>query len=178
MSNVYQGIVLAGDGSVVAQFLNDHPSRMSVRLAELAPGLLGVYRSEFASGRLIDWDEAERQARQLSAEFGPALAVFRDNRFGVDLATLFAGGLPVREFGEADEVWVAYNAIGDGTLDLDGPRYAGDQIPSDVECDCIRGAIDAGLEAAGWGVLQRDNLIDAFAHNASGWLAEWPARPA
>ena len=50
--------------------------------------------------------------------------------------------------GEADEVWVPYGD--DGQLVLDGPRYSGDEVPEDVECDCVCNGIDAALEAAGF----------------------------
>jgi hypothetical protein len=57
-------------------------------------------------------------------------------------------GEPVRYFGDQDEVWVPF---GEGTeLVTDGPRYPGDALPAGVECDCIRTAIDAALEAAGF----------------------------
>jgi hypothetical protein len=54
----------------------------------------------------------------------------------------------VRYFGEQDEVWVPY---GEGDeLAMDGPRYPGDALPEGVECGCIRQAIDAAFEAAGF----------------------------
>jgi hypothetical protein len=45
-------------------------------------------------------------------------------------------------------VWTPMNDRGYPVAD--GPRYPGNAIPRDVECDCVRQAIDAGLDAAGF----------------------------
>jgi hypothetical protein len=72
---------------------------------------------------------------------------------------------PVRYFGEQDEIWVPYGE--DGKLVTDGPRYPGDAVPEDIECDCIWNGIDAGLEAAGfcnWITAQKLAVEVAYAN--------------
>jgi hypothetical protein len=94
------------------------------------------------------WQEVEDLADELSLELDTAVAVHYNDQLGIKTAMLSQGGEPVRYFGDEDEVWVPF---GEGSeLVLDGPRYAGDALPDGVECDCIRTAIDAALEAVGF----------------------------
>jgi hypothetical protein len=93
-------------------------------------------------------EEMDDLADELSLQFGTAVAVQHDDQVGVRAATLSRDGEPERYFGEADEVWVSYGASGERRTD--GPRYPGNAVPKDVECDCIRNDIDAALEAAGF----------------------------
>jgi hypothetical protein len=112
----------------------------------------------------------ERLAASLSVEYGVTLAVFYDDRCGVSVAILFRDGTPVRDFGEADEVWVPLDE--DGDMLTDGPRYTRETLPPDAECDCIRQAIDVGLEAAGFcGWMTASDLQDIVGSD-DGWLAE------
>jgi hypothetical protein len=92
--------------------------------------------------------EMEDLADELSLELGQAVAVHYNDQVGLHAAMLSQDGEPVRYFGEQDEIWVPYGA--NGELVLDGPRYSGDAVPDDIECDCIRNGIDAALEAAGF----------------------------
>ncbi len=86
-------------------------------------------------------------------------------------SALFSDGQLIREFGEADETWVSLDE--DGIPALDGPHYTGDGLPEDFdEGECIRTAIDAGLEAAGFGALNEGELKLAFCYDHRGWLAE------
>jgi hypothetical protein len=69
-------------------------------------------------GRLFKWEEIDRLAASLSFEFGTSLSVHYDDRGGVKAACLFRHGTAMREFGEADEVWVP--------MDEDWKPLAGD----------------------------------------------------
>ena len=100
---------------------------------------------------LAELDESDRiasMALKPFREFSAAVAVHYDDQVGLHTAMLSRNGVPVRYFGEQDEVWVPYGA--DGEPRTDGPRYAGNAVPDDVECDCIWNGIDAALEAAGF----------------------------
>jgi hypothetical protein len=77
-------------------------------------------------------------------------------------------GEPARYFGEADEVWVPFGVGGE--LLTDGPRYAGDALPDDIECECIRNGIDAALEAAGFqGWVTAAELVQLVCSNEPVW---------
>ena len=176
MSAVFEGVVISGDEAELTRAFDGLNSRLPLRLARLTHEILGIYRFEYAEGRLFDLPELERIAQELSKGFGPALVVFYDDRAHAMGSALFAEGALLREFGEADEIWVRLDE--EGLPDLDGPRFSGDALPEDFEDgDCIRGAIDAGLEAAGFGVLGQAEVMAAFCEDEYGWLAEAAPHP-
>src|SRR5262249_44738375 len=94
------------------------------------------------------WGEVQALAYDLSLDFDTAVAVHYDDQVSERLAAVARDGDPLRQFGEPDEVWVPDGVSGEP--DPSGPRYAGDAVPDDVECDCIRNGIDVALEAAGF----------------------------
>jgi hypothetical protein len=58
----------------------------------------------------------------------------------------------------------------DGTLVANGPRYAGNAVPADVECGCIWTSIDAALEAAGFrGWMTASDLMDVAYQDRPLW---------
>ena len=161
MSAVFEGIVISADADFLHRAFLTLESRLPLRLARLAPSLLGIYRYEYEAGRLFDLEELDRLARLLSGEFGTALLVFYDDRSDAIGSALYDGNQLRREFGESDEIWVRLDE--EGMLDLDGPRFPGDALPEDFEDgECIWSAIDAGLEAAGFGALGRAEVMAAF----------------
>ena len=171
MSEVFEGVALSADEPAIRRAFNDLHSRLALRLTQLSPPIFGIYRSEYTEGAPFDLPELERIAQWLSKKFEPALAVFSDNRGHAMGSALFSGGRLMREFGESDETWVALDE--DGMPELDGPRYSGDDLPEDFdEGECIRTAIDAGLEAAGFCALNEAGLKEAFCYDRRGWLAE------
>jgi hypothetical protein len=134
-----------------------------------------VILSRLSPGRLFRWEEVDRLAASLSVELGTALSVHYDNRSGVRNACLFRHGTAIREFGEADEVWVPMDE--DWKPITGAPYYSGDNLPPDEECDCIRQAIDVGLEAAGFDGWMNLEDMQVFACSDEGWLAhrDWGA---
>jgi hypothetical protein len=148
-----------------------------------APIALKVYRVARGRSVVFGWRAGDRRpccaremedlADELSLAFGTAVTVHYDDQVGVRAAMLSRGGEPVRHFGEADEVWVPYGE--DGEVLTGGPRYPGNAVPQDVECDCIRNGIDAALEAAGFGKwltarkLAADAAYSAFREGPPWW---------
>ena len=167
MSAYFEAVVLRAAWRPLAQALEalDDPDDPAY---ELRPVTLRARRVTRQGYVVFGWragrrrpecaGEVEDLAEELSARLGvPAVAVHYDDQVGpVKTALLVRDGEPVRYYGPADEVWVPYGP--GGRLVLDGPRYTGETAPDDVECDCIRGGIDAALEAAGfarWATLER-----------------------
>lgn len=171
MSDVFEGVVVFTDEAAISRSFAELRSHLALRLTRLAPSILGVYRSDYPNGRPFDIPEQERIAQRLSEEFDRALLVFYDDRCDACGAALYSGGRLTREFGEPDEVWVELDD--DGTPNLEGPRYSGDALPDDFDDgDCIRTAIDAGLDAAGFGTLNQALLKQAFCYDEFDRLAE------
>ena len=170
MSYVYEAVVLAGGEAAVRRAFDRLDSPLSLRLLRLADRGFAVYCWREGAGRGFAAAEVNRLAAELSRTFRAALAVHYDDSRGIKTAQLFRNGKAVREFGEADEVWAPMDAHGDPRLD--GPRYAGDAIPPDVECDCIRQAIDAGLEAAGFAGWADAASLRRAVCVRQDWLAE------
>jgi hypothetical protein len=171
MSEVFEGVIVSADESALRWAFNDLHSRLALRLTRLSLSIFGIYRFEYTEGRLFDLPELERIAQRLSKGFDSVLVVFYDNRAHAMGSALFSGGQLIREFGEADEIWVGLDE--DGTPALDGPRYSGDDLPEEFDDgECIRTAIDAGLEAAGFGDVNESELKQAFCYDERGWLAE------
>jgi hypothetical protein len=87
---------------------------------------------------------------------------------GRQFAAVAWEGEPLRQFGAVDEVWVPFGD--DGELVLNGPRFSGEALPDDVECDCICNGIDAALEAAGFGGwMTSEGLVDVACRDDPVW---------
>jgi hypothetical protein len=170
MSELYEGVVIRIEQAAAIAAFRSLESSRPIRLVRLADRTFGIYpvlsRSEPLTPR-----EIGLIAQKLSIDVGVALAVFYDNRCGLNAATLFQGGLEIRVFDEDDEVWISVDDSGEpnwnalalpvGKLDPDG-EYA-----------CIRSAIDAGLTAPNIDApVSADNLKQAFCYNAGEIIAE------
>jgi hypothetical protein len=170
MSTTYEAIVLAGDESAARAAFNGLRTPLSLGLLQHSVGGFVISCDEESSGRVFAVQEVNRLAAEMSARVGIALAAHYDDRCGVKAASLFREGAFVREFGEADEVWAPVDEQGEPNLD--GPRYPGNALPADEECDCIRQAIDAGLQSAGFnGWVSASSLREAI-RSRKDWLAE------
>ena len=155
MSTYFEAVVVAADQSTLIRLLEGLPELDEP--GAFAPITLDVHRVTERGLVVFGWragasrpqaaQEMEELADELSLELGTAVAVHYDDQVGLRAAMLSRDGEPVRYFGEGDEVWVPYGK--GGQLVLDGPRYPGNAVPEDVECDCIWNGIDAALEAAG-----------------------------
>jgi hypothetical protein len=124
---------------------------INLELHRVGRGRFVVFGWRAGARRPDAWRELQALAYDLSLDFETAVAVHYDDQVGERFAAVAHNGDPLRQFGDPDEVWVPYGE--NGELVLDGPRYRGDALPEDVECDCVRNGIDAALEAAwlhGW----------------------------
>jgi hypothetical protein len=156
VSTYFEAVVVAADQAALIRLLEglagpDEPrpfARITLAVHRVTEHGFVVFGWRAGTQRPQAAQEMEDLADELSLELGTAVAVHYDDQVGLRAAMLSRDGEPVRYFGEEGEVWVPYGA--GGKLLLDGPRYPGNAVPEDVECDCIRTGIDAALEAAGF----------------------------
>ena len=154
MSISFEAVVVAGNQPALLRLLEGLPgleepgffTPITLSVSRVARGRFVVFGWRVGAGRPSCAPEMEHLADELSVEFGTAVAVHYDDQIGARAAMLSRDGEPVRSFGEEDEVWVPYGR--DGELVMDGPRYPGNAVPEDVECDCVWNGIDAALEGA------------------------------
>lgn len=175
MSVYFEAVVVAVDQPAVVRLLKclselpDDPfAPITLELHRMSDGGFVLFGWRAGARRPQAAKEIEELADKLSLELGAAVAVHYDDQVGVRIAMLSQGGESVRYFGEADEVWVPY---GDGgELITDGPRYARDAIPDNVECDCVRNGIDVALETAGFqGCITSAELVQVAYRNEPMW---------
>jgi hypothetical protein len=156
VSVYFEAVVVAADQPALIRLLEGLPqildpdpfAPLTLELYQVTDRGFVIFGWRAGARRPEAWQEVEDLADELSLELGPAVAVHYNDQVGVKVAMLSQEGEPVRYFGEQDEVWVPYGE--DGKLVTDGPRYPGDALPEDIECDCIRNGIDAALEATGF----------------------------
>jgi hypothetical protein len=149
VSVVYEAVVFEGDAPLVRAAFDRLRTPLALRLLQLADRGFALVCWTPGGRRRHAVEEVNRLAAKLSSEFQTALAVHYDDGCGVKTAVECRAGSVVRQFGDAEELWTPMDERGYPVPD--GPRYPGNAIPPDVECDCIRQAIDAGLEATGFG---------------------------
>ena len=83
------------------------------------------------------------------------------NRIDCDQAYLFDNGHVARQFGSTDERYVLLDE--NGEPDKEGHLFTLEELSKDEEYQCIRHAIDAGLEALGVGErVTLRKLMDTF----------------
>lgn len=148
LSTVYEAVVFEGDASAVRAYVECSQTKLSHRLfqaSDLGFVLICWHPDNFRRHAV---EEVNLLAADLSGTFGAAIAIHYDDRCAIRTAVFYQAGSMVRDFGEADEIWSPIDSCG---YPGDGPRYSGDAIPEDLECDCIQQAIDVGLETAGFG---------------------------
>jgi hypothetical protein len=148
--------VVAADQAALIRLLEGLPAREVPD--PFAPIGLEVHRVTERGFVIFGWragarraeaaQEMEDLADELSQKLGRAVAVHYDDQVGLRAAVFSQDGEPLLYFGEEDEVWVPYSEGGE--LLTNGPRYPGNAIPEDIECDCIWNGVDAALEAAGF----------------------------
>jgi hypothetical protein len=156
VSNYFDAVVVAAEQADLIDWLEDplftrFLTPINLELYQVGQGQFVVFGWRAGAARPAAWGELQNLAYRFSLEYVTAVAVHYDDQVSEMLAVLARGGEPLHLFGEADEVWVPYGE--DGELVKDGPRYPGDALPVDIECDCIWNGIDAALAAAefqGW----------------------------
>jgi hypothetical protein len=161
MSSYFEAVVLEADQPALIRWLGALSWRdayfgpLTLTVSRVGAGRFVVFGWREGAGRPLCGQEMEDLADQLSLEFGKGVAVHYDDQVGLRAATLYIDGDRAAHFGQPDEVWVPYGE--DGEPRMDGPRYPGNAVPDDVECDCIWNGIDAALEAAGFRTWLTEN---------------------
>jgi hypothetical protein len=169
MSVIFEAVVLEGDLPAIREAFDSLRVPLALTLYQ-ADERGFVILTSLAPGRLFNWEAVDRLAASLSILFGTTLSVHYDDRGGVNVACLFREGAVVKEFADADEVWVPLDD--DGNPREDGPHYSGDRLPPDEECDCILQSIDVGIEAVGFGRWMSLSDLRDYAYSDGGWLAQ------
>src|SRR4051794_6524504 len=119
MSIVFEAVLLAGDLLEIREAFDSLRVPLALDLYQADErGFVMLTRFE-EPGRLFKWIEVDRLAASLSLAFGTTLSVHYDDRGGVRVACLFREGATVRDFADADEVWVPMDD--DGNPREDGP---------------------------------------------------------
>lgn len=160
MSELFEAVITIADVDAAEKAFRTLVSPLNLRLIRLEERLYAVHR---VAKRQERFDEVAMNdvAAQISNSCSAALAMFYDDRQGLNCCNLFRSGALVRSFDEEDELWVLLDDNGDPIVD--GERFSNDQLDDDEEYDCIQSAIDAGLAALG---IQDppdiSTLIDAF----------------
>jgi hypothetical protein len=172
MSMYFEAVVLAANKTALIRLLTNLPERqgascfipITLKVSYVAKGRYVVFGWRAGADRPLCGQEMEDLANVLSLEFGKAVAVHYDDQVGVRAAMLSCDGKPAGYFGKPDEVWVPYGEA--GNLQMEGPRYPGNALPDDVECDCIWNGIDAALEGAGFRTWIPSQLAAKVAYRA------------
>jgi hypothetical protein len=175
MSTYFEAIILAADRPRLLnalEALSESVAAISLELHQVMDRGFVLLGWRAGARRPDAWEEMNELADELSLLFDSSLVLHYDDQCGEKISVLSRQGEPVRGFGDEDEIWVPMDD--DGNPNLDAPRYPGNAIPEDEECDCIRNAIDAGLEEAGfddW--LTTRGLLDAVSQQ-EGWIWHRP----
>jgi hypothetical protein len=176
MSEMYEGVVVAGNPEQVRQAFRTLASLLTLRLVCLVDEVFGVWRVAERADPFSTL-EVENVAAHLSAVLdSTALAVFYDNSCGVRAAVLYEHGQPSREFGQDDELWVLLDEEGEPLVE--GSKFRPDELREDEEYTCLWSAMHAGLDVLGVAdKVEPETLKAAFCYDKLGWEAEHRARP-
>jgi hypothetical protein len=181
MSYYFEAVVVNADLPALIRALEELAVRkpdtfapIELAVHQMAVGGFVVFGWRIGSERPQSGAEIEQLAAELSLAFGAAVAVHYDDQCEVKCALLARDGAAIQCFGEQDEIWVPYDDAGE--LMTDGPRYAGDVIPDDIECDCIHSGIDAALAAAGFSDWADNSKLLQVNHRAQHSKPIWQHR--
>jgi hypothetical protein len=148
MSELYEGVIVVADPAAMARAFQSYHSPHILGFDAIRDNVFGVYTR---ADRQIPFDHEEttRIAAHLSLTLGATLAVFYDNRCGINTADLYRNGQYLQTFTEADATWVALDV--DGEPILTGPTFATHELRDDTdeEYDYLHSPIDIGLMALG-----------------------------
>jgi hypothetical protein len=128
VSTYFDAVVVAARQSALIDRLKDPLvpgplAPLDLELHRVGRGRFVVFGWRAGAARPDAWGEVQALAYDLSFEFDTAVAVHYDDQVSERLAALARDGDPLRQFGEADEVWVPFGEGGE--LALDGPRFPG-----------------------------------------------------
>lgn len=148
MSELYEGVIVVADVAAMGRAFESCPSPHALGFDAVGDNIYGLYTRV---DRQIPFDHQEttRIAAHLSSTLGAALAVFYDNRCGINSADLYRDGQYEQTFSEADAIWVALDV--DGEPILTGPTFATHELRDDTdeEYEYLHSPIDMGLMALG-----------------------------
>ena len=159
MSMAFDGVIVAASPGRVEQALKQIRPHLDLTFQAVASGVLAVYPK--GGRRQFDVEEDKRIAASLSKRVGRSLLVLWDDRIDCDRAYLYDNGHIAAQFGSADERYVPLDE--NGEPGIEGHRLTLEELSKGEEYECIRHAIDAGLEALGVGEhVTLRTLMDAF----------------
>lgn len=169
MSEFYEGIVVQGERTAVRRAFDTLRSPLTFRLVHLGSSVFGIYRVATRSDR-FDMEALLTAAKHMAGQLDAALAVFYDNRVGVR-TTALVDERGIREFGEADELWVPLDE--DGEPMRDAQRLRSHELEPEGEYDCITSTLDMGLEQLGVRATVTPGMLkDALCYERLEWEAE------
>lgn len=148
MSELYEGVVIVADVAAMGRVFQTCSSPHALGFDAVGDNVYGVY-TRADRQILFEPEETARIAAHFSSTLGAALAVFYDNRCGINTADLYRDGQHIQTFTQADAIWVTLDA--DGEPILTGPTFATHERRDDVdvEYDYLHSPIDIGLIALG-----------------------------
>src|SRR5262245_21055913 len=135
MSELFEAVITKVTSVIAHETFSALSSPLHLRLIRLSDDLCAIYRVATRSDLFVE-ASMDKVAAQVSKSCGAALAIFYDNRGGVNCSHLFRAGVLNASFGERDEVWVRLDDEGEPIMD--GQRFSVDQLSDDEEYDCIR----------------------------------------
>src|SRR5262245_14817038 len=117
VSTYFDAVVVAGRQSALLDWLKNPlvPGPLApvdLELHRAGRGRFVVFAWRAGSPRPDAWGEVQALAYDLSLDFSTAVAVHYDDQVSERWAAVAQGGEPLRQFGEADEVWVPYGEDG------------------------------------------------------------------
>jgi hypothetical protein len=96
------------------------------------------------AGRVPNPESVSAMVAELSPQCSHLLHITYDDGCGIREATIYEAGIPVRSFGEGDELWVPVDESGYPITDA--PALGPDDLDDDDEYDCVRCGIAAALD--------------------------------
>jgi hypothetical protein len=147
MSMCYDGVLVAAGVETVRKYLSSNQlpeHRLSI--VPLRTRLTAIFRASDAT-RAFDTDAVTTFASATSSSFGSSLAVFYDDRIGLRASVLYANGVPIKQFGEEDELWVPLLTSGEPDTAA-RPLHASELLSGpEHEYETIANAIALGISA-------------------------------
>ncbi len=170
MSDLYEAVLAITDSQTACDCLIDVSTPLQFRLIRFDDNLYGYHRIATRDDR-FEPEAIIRFSCKLSKKVGQTLAMFYDNRCGINFCHLYRTGAHVRSFDEEDALWVRTNE--DGQPDLSSEHFTVDQLKEDDEYECLQSAIDIGQRALGLpSPMSISALTNAFCYNQCDVLAE------
>jgi hypothetical protein len=131
MSCIFEGILFPAIYDNYQLQLPDLSPYPALEIKQLNPIASIVYRSSPRNDNLTFSPQMEYIASHLSITYSQALLIHYDDRVGYRASVVFEEGVPIRSFGEADEIWVQLDEHGSPLID--GKKFSITEIQHDQE---------------------------------------------